>query len=385
MKMEPSPRCAAARHGSIRSTVAAVAVALPLVVAASAACAETRGYVVSWFAIATNNPDFAENCPRAAKDPNRVKFVVVDTEVPQRDIQAVVGGKPVPSLDYPDALQKDPGIETVVGKYAYGFDLGGPAADKFVDPDTHGKVDDQLWRAIGCTSGFQATPPVLPYNETAPWGTMIDTSPAYAMQISGADLSKDGPVTVTLDRTLRHLERDASGGVRSGVSYVLDPSPRSHNVLSGEIKDGVLTINPGYIYLVGDMPFYTQIDLKNAHMRLRSETDGTIVGYWGGYTDWHAWVYTFTARPAGGADNLGIYWALKKLADADPDPATGQNRLISVTWRMEAVPAFLATNDGKVVAMSSSDGLGGKVEQPPVQQPPVQQPTEAPRPSSSAP
>ena len=31
-----------------------------------------------------------------------------------------------------------------------------------------------------------------------------------------------------------------SGGVRSDVTYVLDPSPRSHNVLSGEIKDGVL-------------------------------------------------------------------------------------------------------------------------------------------------
>ncbi len=363
MKLELNPCRAASQHGSLWSKIAPVAAALPLLLAASAASAETRGYLISWFAIATNNPDFASNCPQAAKDPDRVKFVAVGDEVPHRKIVSIVNGKAAPTLDYPDAAQEDPNIETVVGKYAYGFDLGGPESNKFVDPDTHQKVDDQLCRAVGCTKSFQATPPVLPYSETAPWGTMLDTSPAYAIQISGADLSKDGPVTVTLDRTLRHPERDASGGIRSGVSYVLDPSPRSHNVLPGEINDGILTIKPGFIYMTGDMPFYSQIDLKNAHMRIHSESRGKIVGYWGGYTDWHAWIYTFTARPAGGADNLGLYFALKKLADAEPD-ASGQNQKISVTWRLEAVPAFLATDtDGKVVAMASYDGLGGKVQQ----------------------
>jgi hypothetical protein len=333
-----------------------------LALASSPARSETRGYLISWFAVATNNPDFAVNCPQAAKDPERVQFVAVGDAQRRRKETAVVEGKPAPALDYPEATP-DPQIETVVGKYAYGFDLGGSAANKFIDPDTHQPVDDQLWRAVGCTSAFQATPPVLPYSETAPWGTMLDTSPGYAVQISGADLSKDGPVTVTLDRTLRHPERDASGNIRSGVSYVLDPSSRSHNVLAGEIKDGILTIKPAYLYLTGDMPFYSQIDLQNAHMRIHSETGGKIVGYWGGYTDWHAWIYTFTARPAGGADNIGLYWSLKKLADADPDPATGQNQKISVTWRLEAVPAFLATDrDGKVVALASYDGLGGKMQ-----------------------
>ena len=363
MKLEPFPCCAASRHDPQGSRVAAVTVALSLLFAAAAASAETRGYLISWFAIATNNPDFALNCPQAAKDPARVQFVAVGDEVPQRKIVSIVNGQPAPTLDYPDAAQEDPNIETVVGKYAYGFDLGGPATNQFLDPDTHQKVDDQLWRAVGCTKSFQATPPVLPYSETAPWGTMLDTSPGYAIQVSGDDLSKDGPVTVTLDRTIRHPERDASGGIRGGVSYVLDPSPRSHNVLPGEIKDGILSIKPAYIYMTGDMPFYPQIDLQNAHMRIHSEPSGKIVGYWGGYADWHAWIYTFTARPAGGADNLGLYFALKKMADADPDPATGQNQKISVTWRLEAVPAFLATKDGKVLALASEGGLGGKTQQ----------------------
>jgi len=69
-------------------------------------------------------------------------------------------------------------------------------------------------------------------------------------------------------------------------------------------------------------------------------------------------MYLYTARPAA-SDPVGFYWSLKKLADNDPDPATGQNRRISTTWRMQAVPAFLAHVDGKVIATASAEPLGG--------------------------
>jgi len=58
-----------------------------------------------------------------------------------------------------------------------------------------------------------------------------------------------------------------------------------------------------------------------------------------------------------------MYHALKKMADANPDPATGQNRDISSTFRMEAVPSYLASADGKIVAMPVSSGIGGGVQQ----------------------
>lgn len=358
MRLHNNLRRLDASHRAVVSTIAGAALVALSIATMAPASAETRGYVVSWLATATNNPDFAVNCPQLAKNPDLVKGLENTGRAPDR---ASVDGKPVPALDFPDAVQKDPNIETVVGKYAYGFDLGGPAANKFQDPETHQPVDNQLWRAIGCTKSFQATPPAAPYPEEVSWATMIDTSPGYAIQISGADLSKDGPVTVTLDRTLRHLERDATGGVRSTVTYALDPSPRSHNVFSGEIRNGVLLITSGSLYLAGDMPFYVQVDLQHAHMRMRSESGGKLVGYWGGYTDWHTWAYMYTARPGSGADGVGIYRALEKMADADPDPITGKNRLISTTWRMEAVPAYLATADGKVVAQAMSEGLGGQV------------------------
>lgn len=346
------------------ATAAAAVVVAPLLLASAPAAAETRGYVISWFGTSVTG-DFVANCPQAAKDLHRVKFgansdgSLQNGNTGDRD-HAVAEGKPVPVLDYPDAVQKDPNIETVVGKYAYGFDLGGPEANKFIDPETHEKVDDQLYRAVGCSNSFQSAPPLLPYSEGLAWNAMIDTAPGWALQITGADLSKDGPVAVTLDRTIRHLDRDALNTVRSNDSYVLDPDPRSHNVLSGQITNGVLTIKPASIYLEGSMPFYTQIDLKDAHMRIRSEAGGKLLSYWGGYTDWHKWVYMTTARP-NNSDPVGWYRAMEKLADADPDPITGKNRSISTTWRVEAVPAFLMTGNGKVLAIASSAALGGKV------------------------
>lgn len=364
MKLAESLRRMAVRQRSITARAAAFVLVLWLLlpVWATSASAETRGYVIGWLATATYNPGLAINCPRTAKDPSKV-FGIGNLGRP-RD-RALVDGKPVPPDDFPDAVVKDPDIETVVGKYAYGFDLGGNPANKFVDPETHEQVDNQLWRAIGCNKEFfTVTPPRAPYPEEEAWMQMVDTAPGYAIQISGPDLRKDGPVTLTLDRTIRHLERDATGEVRSDVTYVLDPSPRSHNVLSGEIRDGTLTIKPADVWLEGEAPFYVQIDLRDAHMRMRSEQGGNLLGYWGGYTDWHKWAYMCSARPGSNCDPVGQYRALEKMADADPDPMTGQNRLISTTWRLEAVPAFLATEDGKVVAVASGEGLGGKVGPP---------------------
>lgn len=344
------------------SVVAGAALVVPMLLTGASASAETRGYVISWFATATNNPEFAINCPRAVKDPAS-RYA---TTGKRRVDRAFVDGVEVSAYDYPDALETDPDIETVTGPHAYGFDLGGPEANKFTDPETGEKVDNQLWRAVGCTTNFQFTPPAMPYMEGQAWNSgYADAAPAWAIQISGPDLNKDGPVTVTLDRTLDHLLRDALGGIRSEVTYVIDPSPRSHNVLEGEIKNGVLYVKGGSLWLQGSAPFYTQIDLENAHMRIRSTPGGKLVGHWGGYTDWRKWAYMYTSRCGGGFDCIGIYRSVQKLADADPDPVTGKNRLISTTWRMEAVPAYLASPDGTVLASATADGLGGRIHPPP--------------------
>ena len=119
----------------------------------------------------------------------------------------------------------------------------------------------------------------------------------------------------------------------------------------------MLTIKPADIYLEAEMPYYFDIAVRQATCA-SGEPDGKIVAYWGGYINWRDFAYMYTARPANGADSIGIYHALKKLADAYPDPNTGQHRYISTCYRMEAVPAFLTTESGKVVAVPSPEGIG---------------------------
>ncbi|WP_116813289.1 hypothetical protein [Steroidobacter cummioxidans] len=354
--------------------IRALVTSAPLVALAAGATpahAETRGYVISWFGTATHVTDFKNSCPQN-KNGGGAEWMIRDLisigysraqaaklaeggEVagPLRDKlakRAVVNGKNVSIYNYPDAVP-DPDIETVSGKYAYGFDLGGTnEAAKFIDPDTGGKVDNQLWRAIGCTASFRAEPPAMPFPEEVSWNAMVETSPGWSMRITAEDFSKDGKVTLTLDRVTQHLERDAAGNIMSSASYVIEPSEKSHNVLKGELKGGVITIEPQDIYLQAEMPFYPEMALRNAHMRITVKPDGQLVGYWGGYFSRERFSYMITSRPGHGGDSLGIYHAVKKMADASPDPKTGQNEEISSTWRMEAVPAFLTTIDGKVVA-----------------------------------
>ena len=349
--------------------------------AASAARAETRGYVISWFATATNIADFKASCPED-RNKGRIEWTIRDLisvgytkeqavniiasavdsvtlpiEIQNKiDTRALVNGKPASIYNYPDAVA-DPNIETVTGKYGFGFNLGGAnPTSKFIDPETNEPVDNQLWRAVGCTESYRAVPPVMPYPEELAWNTMVDSAPGWSIRITGADLSKDGPITITLDRTTQHLERSANGDVMSDVSYIIDNSARSHSVLQGEIKNGVISIKPAFVRLEGEMPYYAEIALRNTHMRLKSNGEN-LVGYWGGYINWKAFAYMHTSRPPSGADSIGLYHALKKMADASPDPKTGQNQEISATFRMEAVPAYLTTPEGAVVATPGAIGL----------------------------
>lgn len=355
----------------VRALLKSVPVLALAAAGAAPAHAETRGYVISWFGTATYVKDFKSSCP-LDKNGGGAEWMIRDLisigytpaqaaklaeggEVsgPLREKltnRAVVNGKNVNIYNYPDAVP-DPNIETVSGKYAYGFDLGGTdESAKFIDPETGEKVDNQLWRAIGCTASFRAEPPAMPFPEEVSWNAMVETSPGWAMTITADDFTRDGKVTITLDRVTQHLERDAAGEIMSSASYMIDPSPKSHNVLQGELKNGVITITPTDIYLEAEMPFYPVMALRNAHMRIKLQPDGRLVGYWGGYFSRQTFSYMITSRPGHGGDSIGIYHAVKKLADASPDPVTGQNEEISSTWRMEAVPAFLTSIEGKVVA-----------------------------------
>lgn len=356
--------------------IALIWVPLSLCLNPGAAHAESRGYVIGWMATASySTGDMKMGCPdgrnggvvemhaRELEDIGFAKKEAVDLQRKQRDTDAIVpayrdkvynrarvNGKEGSVFTYPE-FTNDPNIELYSGKYAYGFDLTGkPSPSKFEDPDTHAKVDNQLWRALGCINQYRTFPPQKPMLEDTSWDVFVDNAPAWTVQITGEDLSKDGKVTLTFGRATQHLMRDATSGTLRDATYVIDPASKTHTVLEGEIKNGVLTITPAHIYLEGESPFYIDIELDNGHMRVNRQPDGKLIAYMGGFTDWKRYAFMSTARPFQDAAAIEGYHAIKKLADADPDPVTGLNRKISATFRWEAVPAYLADSKGNIIA-----------------------------------
>ena len=353
-----------------------IGIALALCLTPVAAQAESRGYVIGWLATASYyTGDVKMGCPDGrnggvvemhARELEAIGFSkkeAVELQRKQRDTDAIVpayrdkvynrarvNGKEGSVFTYPD-FTPDPNIELYSGKYAYGFDLTGkPSPSKFEDPETHAKVDNQLWRALGCINQYRTFPPQKPMLEDTSWDVFVDNAPAWTIQITGDDLSKDGDVTVTFGRATQHLLRDATSGTLRDATYVIDPASKTNEVLKGEMKGGVLTIKSQHVYLEGELPFYMDIELDNGHMRINRQSDGKLIGYMGGFTDWKRYAYMSTARPFQDAAAIESYHAIKKLADADPDPVTGQNRKISATFRWEAVPAYLADSNGNIIA-----------------------------------
>ncbi|MBX7198862.1 MAG: hypothetical protein K1X51_05750 [Rhodospirillaceae bacterium] len=333
---------------------------------AAPATAETRTFVVGWFSQATYsqdgdcpggvNPDISRQYVRNAHLMGFTKEQIAafgkgkglpDSLRSLMNTRARIDGKPANPYSYPSAVV-DPKLNAVSARYAYGFDLDGAAGPKsFEDPETHETgVDNELARALGCMRSFRGSLASRPTYWAWAWGQLKDSQPAWLITLSAPDFTKDGPVTITFDRALEHLRSNADGSPRADASYRIDPDPRSHNVLQGHIKGGVISLDqPGALHLLQNPLVAPEFKLSKVKMRLSLRPDGTLSGIIGGYQPWADLYFGFAA---GGptmevcitGDIPGLYYLLKKHADADPDPTTGQNASISAAYYLESVPVF---------------------------------------------
>ena len=96
--------------------------------------------------------------------------------------------------------------------------------------------------------------------------------------------------------------------------------------------------------------------------------DGSMEGHLGGYQPWRDYYHYLSVRGEtdGAIDLIGIFYDLKRFADASPDPRTGENTAISSAYFIEAVPAFHVDDTGSLLA--ESVGQGPKFSGPAVSQ-----------------
>jgi hypothetical protein len=365
-------------------------VVLPSMAQSAASAAESKSFVVSFFYDA-NFSDGKSDCPNGLnlsaidfyrRDLAKAGHSHEEIEAALKDFPGEGGLKQpwVPLVAkrgngkdnvyaHPETMA-DPGLIEVGGKYAYGFNLDGKGAASpgaFEEPDTHeAGVNNQLYRTMGCIRSYRGLPP--PGRASLPetnWDILRDVMPAWLITVSSPDsLTQDGPVTVTFDRALERITRDVGGNTaQADMTYQVDPDPRSHNVFKGAVKGNVVTVEPGDFHMALDPYLQPEVRLTRTHLRLTLKADGSIRGLIGGYQPWATIYYGKAASGhireyAGSLDLPALYYALKRNADYDPDPATGQNRQISSAYIIEAEPAFA------VPAISRTAQVSGGVPHP---------------------
>ena len=352
------------RLSRLVSSAIAGAVALAPAIALSA---ETKTYVVDWFYMANYFGDKSD-CPKGL-NPSSVEFYRRDFLAmgkPKEEVDRLLDGFPGPgsgpwspvaiirgngkdNVYENPATETDPGNFPIEGHFAYGFNLDGRGAaspNSFEDPETHEKgINNELYRTVGCIRSYRPNGPGLrPVFSEYVWDILRDRMPAWLVTVT-----RDGDgATVTFDRALTTVTRDATGAhPRANMTYQADSNPRAHHVVHGKFINDVLVTEPADINFMGDdFGLASDLSFRGARMRFKMNPDGSLKGIIGGY---QRWVHTYFAVASRGfsneyvhsQDSASMYYALKRAADANPDPKTGENRDISAAYAMEAIPAMI--------------------------------------------
>lgn len=345
---------------------------------APSAVAETRGYAINYIQLATHRDE--RNCPgggngnradilkRALKSQGYSQAEIEEMLAKQgkdEDIEAElrrltsyrgkVNGEPVPVSQYPESVPYQQ-LETVSGPYAYGFDLDGKGAgtaNTFEDPETGRQgVDNQLFRVVGCYSVYNVNYPARPWWAENSGNDYLTEgkAPAWLFTVTAENFA-EGKATVSFYRAVGHMRRNKIKKGLENLTYVVDPYSETYGEFQGVIKDGVFTSTPDDVSMriEGGFPTYLQLSLSNAQLRLDLNRQSPLVGYLGGYQPWMDYWFYVGMVGDGYVDTGETFHALKRMADADPDPQTGENRRISSTFRIDAVPAFVVRRGGTFI------------------------------------
>lgn len=337
-----------------------------LLLAGIAHASESRGFVVSWFYPAMNSqsgdcgPDginlsgdklFERILKSRDMSPSEREEALrkfPDSYSAFATERGMIDGKPVNIYMNPTA-EPDPHIKIAQGKRGYGFNLDGKEGpDDFMDVESGEKgIDNKLARAVGCFESMRGTSTSRPSYPAGHWSQPADSMQAWVIEVSGVDnWQNDEEVNVGVYRAVEPIVRSLTSEPQADMTFRIDPNPNAWNEMRGRLKDGVLVTDPSDFNMIGDPYGVVRYRFVTARLRMKFARDGTAQAILGGYFHWLP-LYMNFALGGGNAeatlsiDAPGLYYALRRLAEVDPDPATGVNMGISAAYRIEAIPAFL--------------------------------------------
>jgi hypothetical protein len=243
----------------------------------------------------------------------------------------------------------------VQGTISYGLNLDGTVdPEDFQSPAGEEGIDNQLYRALGCIAGYRKDGPYWFFENDF----MINNGyNRWMIELSGVDdLVNDDDVTVTTYRGLDQLFTDSTGeGFVAGGTQRVDARFGKNFIheVKGKIIDGVLTTDPideskipwSQPGVSGGYHIFKDLQLK---LNLTSQA---AKGLMAGYVDVEQFNHRFRTNWAmhhqnyGQSSSASEYSALRRLADAYPDPETGANTAISSAVEMTLTQVYILHPD----------------------------------------
>ncbi len=310
------------------------------------------GYVMtSLFWSVYQSADAAEECPRGFNAGPREQFgqlfpfhealTVEETQLRQ-EIETWH-----PTTE-PDGFE----FREVEGALSWGLDLDGEVGpNDFTHPDGTPGIDNELYRAVGCIIGFRGPDGVEHIFQNK---AIVDERYNRMMiELTGVDdLVSDGEVTVSVYRGMDRLLTDATGTkVMPGGTQRVDHRWGGSLIrrTSGKIVDSVLTTEPiDELVIPWQNLRVPSIHIfRDARLQLALSADGAT-GLLAGYADVDTWYFQLIRNDSthhlsnGQISGISLYKALRRLADAHPDAATGENTAISTALDVEMTQVHIA-------------------------------------------
>jgi len=235
------------------------------------------------------------------------------------------------------------------GPTALGMNLDGKTgASDFTSPDGEKGIDNQLYRVLGCINGFLDGGNNDYFDDLYFPKYQFDRT---VILLSGVGSLVNSPhVQVTIARGLDPLLTDATGkqfipGGTQRIDFRSGASIIRH--LHGQIIDGVLTTEPedvAFLWSSFGVPTYEYLHAARFRLKL---TPKSASGMLGGYTDIETF-YVQTIKNHSTHDSSygqlsqpSLYKALRQVADAYRDAATGDNTAVSSALLTSFVQVFV--------------------------------------------
>lgn len=267
------------------------------------------------------------------------------------------------TFDNPDILV--PGID-LDGKVSRSKKDASAGFLDFVGIDGTKGIDNQFFRAVGCSASYRPDGPSNEFDTemlTGAWGMVVTLEDVD-------DLTNDSSVKVGLYANADPIQLSPTREPLEYATYAMDQEPAYRATTRGRIENGVLTTDPvdlQFRHVTNSIRL--KRPLRDARIRATLSKDGLLKGILAGYTpveamyDLHFGFRDGTDGKGGpapaalrmqssnGAARVlgytcqGVYQALNRLADGHQDKKSGKFTSISTQYRFEARPAFIVDVD----------------------------------------